>query len=222
MFGRRKEEWDYIEAYFDEYEYGKPITEVENQSKNYMLYLKDRFRPHLDDDEPLLCVIGNGRAKDDKAPESAVGKKVKIAGGAVLILGMVGFFSSFIIPLITENVNLLLLFGSIVMIPIGAIGALIGFIMTHTGRKRPVYALTDRRVIILTEDVWQEYRYDSVVNTNIMMTSENTGKIVLTMYRYDPRDTQHNFIIPNVYSPLRVKAILDEAIYKYRMQESPE
>ena len=39
MFGRRKEEWDYIEAYFDEYEYGKPITEVENQSKNYMLYL---------------------------------------------------------------------------------------------------------------------------------------------------------------------------------------
>lgn len=136
MFGRRKEEWDYIEAYFDEYEYGKPITEVENQSKNYMLYLKDRFRPHLDDDEPLLCVIGNGRAKDDKAPESAVGKIVKIVGVAVLILGMVGFFSSFIIPLITENVNLLLLFGSIVMIPIGAIGALIGFIMTHTGKKK--------------------------------------------------------------------------------------
>jgi uncharacterized protein YqhQ len=127
---------------------------------------------------------------------------------------------------------LLMIFGNIVVFLIGLLVVdlaslmqkvlvvfLIAVIVTlliwavRNGSKNMSYAITDRRILTYGYSQFNEIRFENIQKTKAVVSLENKGRIITN-------GLPLVYIMPGVEDPYRVKYILDDAIEKYKSNQS--
>jgi hypothetical protein len=227
MFGKKKEEeWEFIgtENYFQKDNYGK-VADEEYWHKEHTStdYITEMFKPHLKKNEQILCVVGSGKGDIDDPFKSGKAIKAKYKANkfkiTILIIYIVGIIlcvllSQTVFVDYIETFVFLIVFGSISFL----IALFLAEVCTRSSNtvKHVNYAITDQRILsIRYKELWQ-LSLKAVTDTFIYLNSDNTGKLVINACRDLGRPTSYTYSIPNVNEPYRVKAILDDAVAKYK------
>ncbi len=224
MFGKKKEEnWEYIgtEGYFQKENYGQ-VADDESRYKEYSSndYILEMFKPYLKRNEKVVCVVGSGKGdkedplKSDKAMK--VRYKAYILRIAILVLFIIGVIlcAALARPDIIAGFTVSVLFCSMPLVVIG----FIIFLLIYSAKSRDEvnYAITDQRVLFIQYKNLQQFSLKTITDTIVYQNSDNTGKIVIKACRDLGMPTNYRYVIPKVNDPYRVKAIIDDAVAKYK------
>ena len=216
MFGK-KDEYDGFGNYRQSDDYGY------NQGTNTD-DAKRIFQPFLEEGEVILWSMcsGNGNASaqfhaESDEPQSSAREMqyaklisaIKTPIGVILLI-----FVSVILSLIAM---FLFCFASVMMHILKLI--LLAAVMTLLiwaavkGGKNMSYAITDRRILQFGYSYFSEVRFENIQKTKAVTSSENKGKIITN-------GIPLVYIMLGVEDPYRVKYILDDAIEKYKRDQS--
>ncbi|WP_297961848.1 hypothetical protein [uncultured Ruminococcus sp.] len=204
MFWEKKneEEIDHIIDHTANYNGGAASEEYSSIPQTKEEYIAKLFRPYLYKEEQILCVAGNGDVEGGYGTPASEKKMLK----ALLIVVPI-CIAAFALGVLAGELPrdmviitvLFVLFGMPAIIVLSiivwlALGGLSG---------SANYAVTNQRVLAMVQENWQEISLKEVKKTAMQ------GRIVTVT-------SEHGLFLGIYYAsdPLRLKAILDEAVQK--------
>ena len=204
MFWKKKneEEINHIIDHTANYNGGAASEEYSSIPQTKEEYIAKLFRPYLYKEEQILCVAGNGDVEGGYGTPASEKKMLK----ALLIVVPI-CIAAFALGVLAGELPrdmviitvLFVLFGMPAIIVLSiivwlALGGLSG---------SANYAVTNQRVLAMVQENWQEISLKEVKKTAMQ------GRIVTVT-------SEHGLFLGIYYAsdPLRLKAILDEAVQK--------
>lgn len=165
--------------------------------------LKQLFEPCLEDDEHLISFFGNGKSDKDN---NGISKKIIVFIIIGLLLTVSAIVLGIFFDVISESAVFKIMFLGFFGIPAAA--AMI-HVICGSKEKDYNYAVTDRRVLAISEAVLFSIPFDDIQGTSV-----RGEKVSLHIKTRRDRCFVYN-IVSNDSNPQQVKNIIDDARRKH-------
>lgn len=206
MFWEKKNEEgiDHIIDHTANYNGGAASEEYSSTPQTKEEYIAKLFRPYLYKEEQILCVAGNGDVEGGYGTPASEKKMLK----ALLIVVPI-CIAAFALGVLTSDLpwDVAVIIGLVMFVFLGVpaivVISIIVWLALGGVSGSANYAVTNQRVLAMVQENWQEISLKEVKKTAMQ------GRIVTVT-------SEHGLFLGIYYAsdPLRLKAILDEAVQK--------